>query len=53
MSKNANHISHIKSKVVLGDGSPKLPSAENIVEGEIAINYAKGIETLSIKNDES
>ena len=50
MSKNTSHISHVKSTVVLGDGSPKLPSVDNIIEGEIAINYAHGIETLSIKN---
>lgn len=44
------HITHIKSKVV-ESSNPKLPAASQIELGEIAINYAKGYETLSIKND--
>jgi len=42
------HITHIKSKV-LESGSPKLPLASDLLEGEIAVNYADGYETLSIK----
>ena len=50
MSKNVNHIQHIKSSVV-ENGKPKLPSAASLVEGEIAINYAEGYETISLKNE--
>ena len=49
MAKNINHIQHIKSSVV-EDGKPKLPSSSVLVEGEIAVNFAKDVETLSIKN---
>lgn len=42
-------VVHKKSKVLV-EGSPKLPSASTIEYGEIAINYADGHETLSIKN---
>jgi hypothetical protein len=48
MSKNVRHIQHVKSSVV-ENGQPKLPTASVIVEGEIAVNYADGFETLSIK----
>ena len=48
MSKNVSHIQHVKSSVV-ENGQPKLPTASVIVEGEIAVNYADGFETLSIK----
>ena len=44
------HISHIKSKLT-ENGGPKLPAANQLLEGEIAVNYAKGYETLSIKNE--
>lgn len=50
MSKNIDRISLKKSKVV-ENGGPKLPTSEQLVEGELAVNYAKGYETLSIKND--
>ena len=46
---DTNKILHKRSTVVT-DGSPKLPSAEQIDYGEIAINYADGYETISIKN---
>jgi len=49
MSKNINHIQHIKSNVVV-DNLPKLPTAQQLVDGEIAINYAKDVETMSIRN---
>lgn len=39
-----------RSSVILEDGSPKLPTADQLAPGEIAINYAAGVETLSIKN---
>jgi hypothetical protein len=44
---------HLRSSVVEGQGvnsTPKLPTPEQIEIGEIAINFAKGHETLSIKN---
>ena len=50
MTKNINYVSHKKSKVK-SNGKPQLPSASALVEGEIAINYAENVETLSIKNE--
>ena len=50
MAKNINHVSHKKSKVKV-NGKPQLPSADAIVEGEIAVNFGEGVETLSIKNE--
>lgn len=44
------HITHLKSKVVESN-APKLITASDLYEGEIAVNYAKGYETLSIKNE--
>ena len=49
-NKNANFVSHKKSKQKV-DGKPQLPLASALVEGEIAINFAKDVETLSIKNE--
>ena len=49
MAKNINHLQHVKSNVV-EEGLPKLPQPSVLVEGEIAVNYAAGYETLSIKN---
>ena len=49
-NKTVNHVSHKKS-VVTEDGRPKLPTSNQIVYGEIAINYAKDVETISIKNN--
>ena len=39
-----------RSNAVNDDGTPKIPSSEQLQYGEIAINYANGVETLSIKN---
>lgn len=50
MGKNTNFVSHKKSKQIV-DGKPKLPEASALVEGEIAINFGKDVETLSIKNE--
>ena len=50
MAKNINHVSHIKSKQIV-DGKPKLPEASSLIEGEIAINFAEGVETISTKNE--
>lgn len=52
MSKNVEHLQHIKSNVVI-EGKPKLPTAEVLVEGELAVNYAEGYETISLKNSSS
>ena len=50
MAKNIKrHVSHIKSSII-ENGGPKLPEPNDLVEGEIAINYASGYETLSVKN---
>jgi len=50
MGKNVQFVSHKKSKLKV-DGKPQLPSSESLIEGEIAINFAKDVETLSIKNE--
>ena len=49
-NKTVNHISHKKS-VVVENERPKLPTQEQIAYGEIAINYAKDVETMSLKNN--
>ena len=51
MAKNINYVSHKKSNVKNQDGTPKLPLAADLVDGEIAVNYAEDVETLSIKNE--
>lgn len=43
-------IIHKKSKVN-ENGQAKLPTKEQLVYGELAVNYAKGLETISLKND--
>jgi hypothetical protein len=52
MSKNINHLQHVKSNVV-ENGGPKLPSPSILAEGELAVNYAEGYETISIKNSDN
>lgn len=49
MAKNFEHIIHKNSSVVV-DGSPKLPTSSQLEYGEIAVNYANGQETISLKN---
>lgn len=39
-----------RSNVINDDGTPKIPTADQLDYGEIAINYAKGAETISVKN---
>ena len=54
MGKNVDHIQHIKSNIVVeidGVKSPKLPNPSALTEGELAINYAKDYETISLKNE--
>lgn len=48
-NNNILHVKHVKSNVVQENG-PKLPSPGQIDYGEIAINYAMGNETISLKN---
>ena len=45
-----NIVKNIRSAAVI-DGKPKLPTSGQLSEGEIAVNYAKGYETLSFKNN--
>lgn len=49
MGKNVQHLVHIKSNVI-ENGKPKLPAANVILEGELAINYGANYETISLKN---
>ena len=48
----ANTIIHKHSSVIT-DGQAKLPEKHQLEYGEIAINYAKGVETISFKNTEN
>lgn len=45
----ANKIIHKHSSVIT-DGKAKLPVASQLEYGELAINYAEGVETISMKN---
>ena len=47
----AKHVIHKHSSQVVGGGA-KLPQAEQIEYGEIALNYAKGYESISLKNNQ-
>ena len=49
MAENKLKIQHLRSKELTVDGKPKLPT--ELDEGEIAINFANGHETIAIKND--
>ena len=49
MAENKLKIQHLRSKELLVDGKPKLPT--DLDEVEIAINFATGHETIAIKND--
>lgn len=51
-NKNIEHLIHKRSNLVV-ENQPKLPTSEQIEYGEIAVNYAKGYETLSIKNSDN
>lgn len=39
-----------KNTSIVNEGKPKLPTSEQIDYGELAINYASGLETITIKN---
>lgn len=45
-----NIVKNIRSAEVI-QGKPKLPTSDQLGAGEIAVNYAKGYETLSFKNN--
>lgn len=45
-----NKIIHKRSSTII-DGKAKLPEVEQLEYGEIAINYADGVETIVFKND--
>ncbi len=45
----ANKVKLLRSSVVT-EGQPKLPTSSQIDYGELAINYADGYETISLKN---
>ena len=45
-----NIVKNIRSAEVI-QGKPKLPTSNQLDYGEIAVNYASGHETLSLKND--
>ena len=52
MSKR-RYIQNLRSQTIInanGGKKPKLPEANDIKEGEIAINFATGYETMAIKN---
>ena len=49
MAKNFEHLIHKHSNVTT-NGSPKLPTSGQIEFGELAVNYAKDKETISLKN---
>lgn len=51
MAKNIEHIIHKKSNII-DDGKPKLPEPNILKHGELAINYAQGLETISLLNSE-
>lgn len=46
-----NIVKNIRSNSVGTNGKPKLPTPSQLDYGEIAVNYKKGYETLSLKND--
>lgn len=48
--KILRHAKHLKSNVVRESGYPKIPMPGQLQYGEIAINYAEGLETISLKN---
>lgn len=50
--KILRHVKHLKSNV-LQSGRPKLPTPDKLEYGEIAINYADGFETISVKNSDN
>ena len=52
MAKNFEHLIHKNSNVII-EGAPKLPTSGQIEYGELAVNYAKDKETISLKNSDN
>ena len=50
MAKNIVHLQHIRNHTI-ENNQPKLPSTSALADGELAVNYADGVETISLKND--
>lgn len=48
--KILRRVKHLKSNVVKPSGYPKIPNPDKLRYGEIAVNYADGLETISLKN---
>ena len=48
----ARHLIHAHSSVITDDLKPKLPVSERIKYGELAVNFAKDYETISLKNSD-
>ena len=46
-----NKIIHKRSAAILDNGKAKLPTKDQLEYGELAINFAKGVETISFKNN--
>lgn len=46
------HLVHANSNTII-NYAPKLPSINRIEFGELAVNFADGYETISLKNDEN
>ena len=46
---NIKHVVHLHSSNILSDGNAKLPLPNQLEYGELAVNYADGVETISFK----
>lgn len=52
---NKTHVQFLHSNAVAennGINSPLLPSSDEVYDGELAVNYGSGLETISFKNSE-
>jgi hypothetical protein len=47
-----NKIIHKHSSVITENGKAKLPTADQLDFGELAVNFAAGVETISLENKE-
>lgn len=51
MANRTQKITLLNDRGIMGDNNPRLPDPSKIDYGQLAINYSKSKETLSIKND--
>jgi len=51
MANRIQKITLLNDRGIMGDNNPRLPDPSKIDYGQLAINYSKSKETLSIKND--